>query len=70
MSRAAQLGDRAGGDVRGGGEQGEGAVSGVVVSVLPARADPHRQRRWGGPIQGLNLRYVVHTSTIAFNREQ
>lgn len=68
MSRAAQLGDRAGGDVRG-GEQGEGAVSGVVVSVLPARADPHRQRRCG-PIQGLNLRYVVHTSTIAFNCEQ
>jgi hypothetical protein len=39
------------------------------VSVLPARADPHRQRRCG-PIQGLNLRYVVHTSTIAFNCEQ
>ena len=68
MSRAAQLGDRAGGDVRG-GEQGEGAVSGVVVSVLPSRADPHRLGR-RGPVQGLNLRCLVHTSTIAFNCEQ
>ena len=55
----AQPGDLAGGDLQR-GEQGGGAVPDVVVGALLGMAGLHRQRLLG-PVQGLDLRLLVHT---------
>ena len=59
MPRLAQPGDLPGRDIQR-GEQGGGAVPDIIVGTFLRHERLHRQHR-RGPVQGLDLRLLVHT---------